>query len=298
MLSTIKNHLELHLIVLIYGFTAILGRLITLDAEMLVAWRMTITVLVLGFIIIRKKEAALPPVRHSIIYMLVGVIVASHWITFFGAIKVANISVALGGLASTTLFVSIFEPIVLKRRFSVVELIIGIAIIIGLYIIFKFETQYITGLIIAVTSAFLAAIFTVLNKWLIQTRNGQPLAIGFFEMAGGLVAVVIYILSTGSYQNAAILPSPADWFWLALLAIVCTAYPYVATIRLMKSISAYTVVLAVNMEPVYGIILAALIFGSSEMMTGGFYAGAAIIITSVFVYPIILKKSTAFKRGS
>ncbi len=295
MQSNIKHHIELHFIVLIYGFTAILGKVITLDAQLLVAWRMGITVAALLILMVKSGRSIIPKTSDAITYIFTGIIVALHWITFFGAIKMANVSVALGGLASTTLFVSILEPLIMKRKFMAIELIIGILIITGLYVIFSFETRYTDGLVIALTSAFLAALFTVINKLFTQKHTSQPLAIGFFELTGGALAVIIYILITGTGQDQHIMPTPGDWIWLLLLAVVCTAYPYIATIRLMHHLSAYKVTLAVNMEPIYGILLAYLCFGSSELMTTGFYIGASIIIVSVVAYPILLRKTSGIK---
>lgn len=289
MSSNIKHHLELHLIVLIYGFTAILGRLISLNADLLVAWRMVITVTVLSLIIFRNGNIKWPSRKQTTSYLLVGVIVACHWITFFGAIKIANVSVALGGLASTTLFVSILEPIILKRRFRVLELAIGLLIIIGLTIIFRFETTYYKGLIVALTSAFLAALFTVINKKLVSKESNHSFLMGYLQLAGGATAVIIYLALKGTFNTTAFLPSSSDWLWLSLLAVICTAYPYIATIRLMKNLSAYNITLAINMEPIYGVVLAFFIFGQSEQMTSGFYLGAAIIMASVFAYPILIK---------
>lgn len=289
MTPSLKNHLELHFIVLIYGFTAILGRLISLQAEVLVGWRMLITVLALSVVIISRHNAFRLPKRLVFHYALIGVVVAMHWFTFFHAIKIANISVALGGLASTTLFASLLEPLVLRRRFRLLELLIGLMIIGGLYMIFRFETRYFYGILTAVTSAFLAALFTVMNKKFIQRDACSPLVIGTIEMGSGLLAIIIYLAATGLIVSPAMIPSPMDWFWLSLLAIGCTAYPYIATIGLMKHLSAYTVTLSVNMEPVYGILMAYFIFGQSEMMTTGFYAGTGIILVSVIIYPVLLK---------
>lgn len=289
MTPSLKNHLELHFIVLIYGFTAILGRLISLQAEMLVGWRMLITVLALSVVMFSRQTDFKIPKRLIWHYSSIGVVVALHWITFFHAIKIANISVALGGLASTTLFASLLEPLLLRRRFRLLELLIGLLIIGGLYLIFRFETRYFYGILTAVTSAFLAALFTVMNKKFIQRDACSPLVIGSIEMGSGFLAILLYLTSTGLITSPAMIPSPIDWFWLGLLAIVCTAYPYIATIGLMKHLSAYTVTLSVNMEPVYGILMAYFIFGQSEMMTTGFYAGTGIILVSVFIYPILLK---------
>ncbi len=291
MTASIRNHLNLHFIVLIYGFTAILGRLISLQSEFLVGWRMLITVLALLFVIIARRERFNIPRKSIFQYSFIGIVVAMHWFTFFHAIKIANISVALGGLATTTLFVSILEPLILKRRFRLLELLIGLLIISGLYLIFRFETSYFIGIVTAVSSAFLAALFTTMNKKFIQQQTGSALTIGFIEMGTGFLAILLFlsISQAHSLTVSTIIPSHSDWIWLSLLAIGCTAYPYIATIGLMKQMSAYTVALTINLEPVYGILLAFLFFGQSEIMTAGFYVGIILILSSVFLYPILLR---------
>lgn len=290
MKSNLKYHLELHFIVLIYGTTAILGKLISLPAEMVVGWRMIITVAALSLLVWIKKENLRISKQHLTIYSLVGVIVAIHWFTFFHAIKISNVSVALGGLASTTLFASILEPIVTRRKFRLMEMVIGLFIIAGLYLIFRFETRYVAGLLTALSSAFLAALFTVMNKRIINNHPHSPLVVTQIEMGAGALLTVLFLIFTRWNNWGTLIPGTSDWFWLCILALACTVYPYIATIGLMKHLSAYNVTLAVNMEPVYGIIMAFYIFGQSEMMTAGFYAGTAVILISVFIYPFLKKK--------
>lgn len=280
-----KDLLHLHLIVFIYGFTAILGRLISLDAIQLVWYRMLIAFVALGTMLFFSHKS-IKLSRDSLLKMLlVGFVVAIHWITFFHAIKISTISVALGCLASTTLFTSILEPAIVKRRISFLEIVIGLLIIIGLYTIFQFETHYMAGIITGVASAFLASLFTVLNKRLI-TRH-HPVVISFYEMGGGLIAITLYLWINGTLTKKLAIPNEWDWLYLMLLGVVCTAYAYMASVKVMQSLSAYTVVLTINLEPIYGIIMAFLLFGETERMSGGFYIGALIILGSVLLFPII-----------
>ncbi len=251
----------------------------------MVWYRMFIAFLSIGmYISIRGIPVACPP---KIIFKLmgIGVIVAFHWITFFHAIKISNVSVTLGCLASTTLFTSILEPLILRRRVIWLEVVIGVFIIAGLYLIFQFEFRYKMGIITALVSAFLAGLFTVLNKSFIDKYH--PVSISFYEMVSGFISITFFLFLTGAFDTGLPVPTLADSLWLLILGVVCTAYAYVMAIKVMKVLSAFTVVLSINLEPVYGIIMACLIFKDSEFMSGGFYAGTIIILAAVFLYPII-----------
>ncbi|ASB50767.1 DMT family transporter [Alkalitalea saponilacus] len=288
-----KNLLHLHLIVLIYGFTAILGRLITLPATELVWYRMLIAFIALGVALYWNRRIAVISFKDVLTLLGVGGIVAIHWITFFHAIKISTVSVALGCLASTTLFTSFLEPAFFKRKVSKLEVFTGIIIIIGLYAIFRFETRYVNGILVALTSAFLAALFTVINKKLIAKH--APLTISFYEMAGGLLSISLILWLSGTLKGNFPIPTTEDWIYLIILGGICTAYAYLASVYVMKSLSAYTVVLAINLEPVYGILMAFFIFGESERMSTGFYLGTAIILAAVFLFPVIRKKYPALQ---
>ena len=284
----IKNRIKLHFIVLILGFTAILGKLITLNAADMIWYRMLMAFLALG-VYIRLKKIQVKYSPKVILQMTgVGIIIALHWITFFYSIKVSNVSVALGTFASTTFFTALLEPVIFKRKADKYELLLGIVIIIGLYMIFQFEFKYRLGIISSLISAFLAGLFTVLNKKLIHKHD--PVSISFYEMGSGFLAITLYFLITGRFGNDFPFPSSNDWLWLILLSIVCTAYAFVVSVDVMKVLSAYTVALAFNMEPVYAILLASWIFGSSEFMSFGFYAGTVLIMAAVFLYPVIYHK--------
>jgi drug/metabolite transporter (DMT)-like permease len=284
----VKNQIKLHFIVLILGFTAILGKLITLNATDMIWYRMLMAFLALGvYVRLKKKQVKYPP--KIILQMTgVGIIIALHWITFFYSIKVSNVSVALGTFASTTFFTALLEPLIFRTRADKYELLLGIVIIIGLYLIFRFEFKYRLGIISSLVSAFLAGLFTVLNKKL--THKHDPVSISFYEMGSGFLAITVYFLITGHFANDFPLPSAPDWMWLLLLSIVCTAYAFVVSVEVMKVLSAYTTVLAFNMEPVYAILLASWIFGSTEFMSFGFYAGTVLIMAAVFLYPVIYQK--------
>lgn len=290
------TYLKLHLIVLIYGFTAILGKLITLPALELVWYRMLIAVLTF-YIYLKLTRENLAVSRPVLLKLLgVGVIIAVHWVTFYGAIKLSNVSVALGCFSTTALFTSLIEPFFYRKRINFVEVLIGLIILAGLYLIFRFETRYLAGILVALLSAFLAGLFSVLNKKLVA--NHRAVKISFYEMIGGVIGLSLFLAISGKGTSVPFLfPTWMDLFYLILLGTVCTAFAHTIQVDVMQHLTAYVVTLTINLEPVYGILLAFFIFGETEHMTLGFYLGTLIILLSVIGYPIsqhyLLKK----KRG-
>ena len=283
----LKNHFKLHFVVLLYGFTAILGKLISLPASQMVWYRMFIACVVLGGYIRFKKITLNIGLKSGLKLMGVGLVVAFHWITFFHAVKISNVSVTLGCMASTTLFAGFLEPVIFRKKIKWLEIFIGLLIIAGLYLIFQFELSFWHGIVTALVSAFLAGLFTVLNKFFIHEHH--PATISFYEMLSGFAAIGIFLFLTDVLPVNLSIPSTVDVVYVFILGIACTAYAFVATVDVMKILSAYTVVLAINMEPVYGILLARLIFGQSELMSSGFYMGTVVILLAVFLYPVIVK---------
>ncbi len=272
---------ELHFIVFIWGFTAILGKLLSLQALGLVWYRMIVAILVV-YAFARFKKLSLNINRaERIRMMLTGLIIAGHWVTFYHAIKISNVSVTLACLSSGAFFASIFEPVFYKRKLLWYEIVLGIASIGGLYLIFSFETAYVAGIIIAIISAALSALFNVINSKFAQKHEAPVVTV--YEMLGGVLGLSIFMFFSQSFSAAEMQFQGYDVLYILILAIVCTAYPFIASIRLMKHVSPYTMVLSINMEPVYGIILAFFIFGNSEKMTGAFYMGTLIILATLFI---------------
>lgn len=281
----LKNYLHLHLIVFIWGFTAVLGKLITIDALPLVWFRMGMAVLlILGYISLKNHSLKVPP-RILVTMLLAGFVVALHWFTFFKAIKVSNISVALACLSAGAFFTALLEPLWYRRKLIWYELVFGILVIGGLYLIFSVETAYFTGIILALVSALLSAIFTLMNGKLIQTH--RPSVIACYEMSAGVILLSLYLLGSGYMGPGLFNLSVTDWVFLFLLASVCTAYAFIASVKVMKHITPYTVMLTVNLEPVYGILLAYMILGESEKMKPLFYAGASVILLTVIANGIL-----------
>jgi drug/metabolite transporter (DMT)-like permease len=281
----LKYHLLLHVVVVILGFTAILGKLITLPAYELVWYRMMIAFMALAVISFFKKQSLALPVKDILSLSAIGVIIAVHWICFFQAIKVSNVSVALGCLSVSTLFTSLIEPLIQRRKISLIEVGIGFIIIIGIYIIFRFETHYLWGIIYTLLASLFSSLFSVLNKQI--ALKYKPDVTAFYEMLSGFICITIFLFVTKDISDIKLSLNTPDLVYLLLLGIICTAYAFSATVKIMQKLSAYQLVLAINLEPIYGILAAYFIFGESEQMSTGFYIGAAIILSSVIIYTIL-----------
>lgn len=288
--TNLKNYLHLHLLVFIWGFTAILGALINIDAIPLVWYRMLLaTLFVLVYFIIKKKPLKVPP-RALFKFLIGGILIAVHWIFFFSAIKVSNVSVALVSMSTGALFTSLVEPLFFKRKIIPLELIFGLIVISGLYLIFNIETEYTLGIIYALLAAFLSALFTVLNGLYIKDYDAK--VISFYQLFFGVLFITIYILATTGFSVEKFSLTSSDIIYLLILSSICTAYAFIVSVKIMKYLSPYTVMLTINLEPVYAIILALIIFGEKEKMSPQFYIGACIILVTVIVNGILKNKKT------
>lgn len=279
------NYLHLHFIVFIWGFTAVLGALITLDAIPLVWYRMSLATIIIFIFLKFRKEKLKFSLKALSGFALGGVIIALHWLTFFGAIKASNVSVTLAVLSTGAFFASILEPLLYGRKIIIYEVLFGLIVMAGLYVIFDVEASYTLGIVLALISAFLSALFSVINGKFVLKHKAS--AISFYELMFGVLGITIYLAFSGSFTSEFFTVSLNDWIFLAILASVCTAYAFIASIHVMKWISPYTVMLTINMEPVYGIILALIILGDAENMSSQFYYGAVIILLTVVTNGII-----------
>ncbi|RZK36254.1 MAG: EamA family transporter [Pedobacter sp.] len=283
-----KNLLILHLTVFVWGFTGILGALISINAVQMVWYRVLIASVSLFVYFMLTKTSIKVTKSQFLKFFFTGSIVAIHWIFFFHAIKVANVSVSLICLSSVTLFIAILEPLMKKQRISKGDIFVGLLIILGIYLIFKFESKYTLGIIFGLSSAVAASLFSTINSTLVQKNN--PSIIGFYELSGAFFWITLYRLFDKSLLAETFNLSLADWFYLFVLGTICTALAYVAGVSVMRTLSAFRVALITNLEPVYGIVLAFILFGSKEQMTGGFYLGSLLILAAVFIYPIYKKR--------
>ncbi|OAD90883.1 permease [Aequorivita soesokkakensis] len=279
------NYLHLHFIVFIWGFTAVLGALISLEAIPLVWYRMLLATLIVFVFLKFRKENLKFSLKTLAGFGLAGIIIALHWLTFFGAIKASNVSVTLAVLSTGAFFASLLEPLLYGRKIILYEVLFGLIVIVGLYIIFDVEASYTLGIILALCSAFLSALFSVINgKYVLKHKAS---VISFYELMFGVLGISIYLAFSGKFTAEFFTISAHDWIYLFILASACTAYAFIASIHVMKWISPYTVMLTINMEPVYGIILALIVLGDSENMSPQFYYGAVIILITVIANGII-----------
>ncbi len=293
--ANLKNYFHLHFLVFIAGFTAILGELISIDAIPLVWFRMLIATILMSIYIRYMGIKINISARYIIRFSIAGVIIALHWITFFGSIKAANVSIALSMFSTGAFFASFIEPIIFNRRVIWYEILFGIIVIIGVFIITQSEMKYLTGIILGIISAFLSSLFAVINGKFLE-RNSATV-ISFYEFLGGVLFITIFIPIFGDgFTLEFFTLSGSDYGYLFILASICTAYAFIASVYIMNYVSPYTVILTYNLEPVYGIILALILFPESEKMSPQFYLGAIVIIT-VVLFNGFIKNSKRLKRS-
>lgn len=286
-----KSHLQLHLIVFIWGFTAVLGRLITLDALPLVWFRMLFAVAFI-FIYIRVKKISLKiPPKVILKFLVAGLVISLHWFTFFRAIKVSNVSITLACLSTGAFFTSLIEPIFFGKKVIWYEIFFGLIVVFGLSIIFNVEGNYAEGITLALISAFLSASFSVINSKFV--KDYEPTVISFYELSGGVLFFSGFLLFSNSFDVNFFQLTSNDFMYLMILSSICTAYAFIASTAVMKFLSPYTVMLTINLEPIYGIILAVLIFKDKEQMSSEFYIGALIILTTVILNGILKSRAKA-----
>jgi drug/metabolite transporter (DMT)-like permease len=288
MASTSRAHLQLHFCVLLWGFTAILGKLITLTALQLVWWRMLIVTLALLLLPKVWRELRGMSRRHLLAYAGIGMLVAMHWLTFYSAVKLANASVAATCIALAPVFLSLIEPWVVGRKFEPRELLLGAAVVPGVALVVGgVPADMRLGIAVGVLSAVFCAAFGALNKRMAD-RSG-PLTITCLELGAGtlfLTLVTAFWHAEGSF----VLPGLHDTALLLILALVCTLLPFALAMAVLRQLSAYTVQLATNLEPVYAIVLAVILLGEQHQLDAWFYAGVAIILGAVFAHPFLTRR--------
>lgn len=280
-----KYHTLLHVAVLIFGTTGVLGRLISLDGFHTVWHRLWIAVGSMSLILLWSRHRLRGDSKTLMKILGTGVILAAHWVTFFEAIKRSNVSVALVCFSSAAFFTSILEPLYYRRRIVWREPLFGVFIFAGLYFVFRFETQYVEGMVLGIVSAALAAWFTVINGLLVRATDARTIT--FFELLGAFGALSLAMLATGRFDASQLYLTWEDFGWLFALGTVCTAFSFLLSVELVKHLTPYTFVMAVNLEPIYAILLAIWIWPESETMSAGFYGAAAIVIATIFLNGVL-----------
>lgn len=291
-----KAFIQLHVAVFLAGFTAILGKLITLHEGMLVWYRMLITAVTLMALLYFKKELQRLSLKNIFKIFSVGAIVALHWLTFYGSIKYSNVSVSLTCLSAIGFFTAFLDPIIMRRRIDITEVFLGMLAIAGIYLIFDFYPQYKLGILFGIISALLASLFPIFNKNLLKQFSSKTITL--YEMCGGVIALIFILpfylkLFPAEYY----FPTISDWLWLLVLSWLCTVFAFILSLNALKKVSPFTANLAYNLEPVYGIILAFIIFKENKYLSAGFYYGLGLILLAVILQMLrVILKARRDKR--
>jgi drug/metabolite transporter (DMT)-like permease len=277
-----KAFLQLHAAVLLAGFTGILGRLITLNEGLLVWYRLLITVITLWVLFAITKKIKRISTGELLRITAVGFTAALHWVTFYGSIKYANVSVALVCFSAIGFFTALLEPLLLKKKFSWQEVLLGVMVMAGIFIIFHFDPQYKIGIIIGIISALLGCLFPIFNRSFLQRHSAETVTL--YELTGGLITLTIIMpVYLQLFPAAYYIPTLPDLGWLLVLSWFCTVLAFQLAMNALKKISAFTVNLSYNLEPVYGILLAFVVYKENEHLGPSFYIGLAIILLSVLL---------------
>jgi drug/metabolite transporter (DMT)-like permease len=295
--ATTSDYLKLHFIVLLWGSTAVLGKLISIPAVEMVFYRTLLATIGMLLLIILTRGQLKVSFRDFLKLILVGLLVGAHWIAFFASGQISTASVSLVGFATASLWTAILEPLTNKRRIQFLEIGLGIFVLIGLYIIFHFDFAFYWGLFLGILSGLLLAIFAVVNSHLVKRIPSATITL--YEMAGAFIFCSAFL---PLYQNywavdhlLRLSPTALDWLYISILAIVCSVYAYSLSVELMKRVSVFVIQLTLNLEPVYGIIMAVWLLGEGKYLNTSFYFGTAIILAAVFFYPL-LKRSVLVRN--
>jgi drug/metabolite transporter (DMT)-like permease len=284
-----KAFIQLHIAVFLAGFTGILGRLITLNEGLLVWYRLFITAVTMWVLFGLMKKLHKIPLTDILKITGVGFIAAMHWVTFYAAIKYANVSVALVCFATIGFFTALFEPIILKRKINYTELLLGLITLAGIYVIFHFDKQYETGIIIGIISALLASLFPIFNREFLKRINVETMLT--WQQTGGLVTLSILLpFYLQKFPQQSFLPGWENLGWLLMLSWLCSVVAFQFSSNALKRLSAFTVNLTYNLEPVYGIILAFAVYNENKFLGKWFYIGFGIIAIALAAHIIILIK--------
>jgi drug/metabolite transporter (DMT)-like permease len=280
--SKAGNYFLLHFIVFIWGWTAILGKAIELPALQLVWLRMPIALAGIFLFMVIRRQRLFADAKSLGIYFGIGLVVALHWITFYGAIKASNVSVTLACFSTGSLFSAFMEPVFFRRKVRIYEIMLGLLVVAALVMIFSVETQYVWGMILGILAAFTSSLMGVFNAMLVRNGHNGSL-VSLYEMTGGFVGMSIYVLLFRPWDGGLFAMSETDFWLLLVLGLACTSVPFLISLHVLKTISPYTVSLTLNLETLYGIIFAFFIFHEDKQLTTTFYIGSAIILSTIFL---------------
>lgn len=290
-MASTSDYLKLHFIVFLWGFSAILGKLVTISAVEMVWYRAFFAAAGMAAVIYFTRGTFKVGRPDLFKLLAIGAIVSLHWIAFFGSARVSNVSVSLVGFATNSLWAALLEPWFNKTRIKNYEVLLGLIVMTGLYIIFSFDFQYKLGLLLGIFAGFTSALFSVFNSRMVKRNSSRTIT--FYEMLGVFLATGIllpFLPLAGIELHLPQLPSGMDFLYIAILAGVCSVYAYTVAVELMKRVSVFMIQLTLNLEPVYGIIMAVIIFGQQEKMNLNFYVGTIVILSAVITYPLVKKR--------
>lgn len=290
-----SDYLKLHFIVFLWGFTGILGKLISIPAVEMVFYRTLLAAFGMGVLILLVRGTFKVSKADFIKILLTGFIVGIHWLAFFLSARISNVSVSLVGFATGSLWTAFLEPLVKKQKIRYIEVVFGLMVLTGLYIIFASDFGYSGGLMLAIFSGLTCAIFSIINSQLVQRVHA--FTITFYEMTGACLIIVLffpfYLDGWAAANSLQLSPTLTDWIYIMLLAWLCSVYGYSAAVQLTKRITVFLFQLTMNLEPVYGIVMAVVVFGETEKMNSNFYIGTLFILMSVLLYPMMKRRFTA-----
>lgn len=284
-----KAFYQLHGAVLLAGFTGILGRLITLNEVMIVFYRLLLTAVTMFIIFNWKGMIKSIPAKNKFRIALSAVFAASHWITFYGAIKYANVSIALVCFALISFFTAMLEPLILRKKFDWMEVLLGLLTLLGVYIIFHFDSQYTTGIILGVLSALLASLFPILNREILKDTSVETLLV--WQQSFGFLFVALLVPFYFQFDNSIrILPTYTDFGWLLVLSWFCSVWAFQLSGAALQKLSAFTVNLAFNLEPIYGILLAFMVYREDQLLSDWFYVGLVLILFALGLHMFLIRR--------
>jgi drug/metabolite transporter (DMT)-like permease len=284
-----KAFLQLHIAVFLAGFTGILGRLISLNEGMIVWYRLLFTAITMWILFSVLKKIHKITLADILKISGVGFIAAMHWVTFYGSIKYANVSVALVCFSAIGFFTALFEPLILRQRVNRAELLLGLVTIAGIYLIFHFDTQYKTGIIIGLISAILASLFPIFNREFLKRINVETMLA--WQQTGGLITLSILLpLYLQRFPVENFVPGAEDLLWLLVLSWFCSVIAFQFSSNALKRLSAFTVNLTFNLEPIYGILLAFIVYKENKLLSKWFYVGFAMILVALIVHVWLIAK--------
>ena len=291
-----KAFFQLHISIFLAGFTGVLGRLITLNEGLLVWYRLFISSVTMWIVFSLTKKLQRISLKDILKLAGIGFLLAVHWVCFYGSIKYANVSVGLVCFSAVGFFTALLEPLFFRKRINLVEILLGLLVMAGIYIIFRFDPKYETGIILGVSCAVLLAVIIILLRQFVQRINAQTILT--YQLSGGVISLTFFMpFYLHKFPVASLVPGLMDWLWLLVLAWFCSVLAFQFSMYALKKLSAFTVNLSYNLEPVYGILLAFIVYHENKDMGWSFFGGLALIVLALFLQMWRIWRRSRFSEG-